>query len=127
MAEFSQKTLNTISAFTNSMGLPTVPGPDGSFSFLFERSGNLTLTSSQDGDRIVVSLGRAPVAPDAAAQLQFLSKAGRDKTRNRFLNAGVAPDGSFVFVISIEEDDFTLQELEQVLDDLISAHDSLTA
>ena len=127
MAGFSQKTLNTIEAFTTSMNLPTIPGPDGSFNFQFARAGNLSLTSSREGDRVLVSLGRTPPSPDAAAQLRFLSRAGRDKVRNKFLNSGVAPDGSFVFFVGIEEDSFTLQELEQALDDLIAAHDSLTA
>ncbi len=126
MAEFTQRTLNTIEAFASSMNLPTIPAPDGSFSFRFQRSGELNITPSTDNRRLLVNLSRMPASPDTEHQYHFLRRAGRDLTRNRFLHTGLAPDGSFVFVISIDEDRFSLQELEQTVDDLIAAHDSLS-
>ena len=50
---------------------------------------------------------------------------GLDPTTSRFLHAGVAPDGSIVFALSVDDRDIDLPTIESCLNQLIAAHDGM--
>lgn len=122
---FSVHALRSIEAFAASMELTAQPARDGSFTFVFERSGSLSLTSSDDGAETLVSLARQPTRSDPAIERRALAVAGLDPTTNRFLHAGLARDGSIVFAQAIADTAFDLPALEACLQRLIAAHDAI--
>src|SRR5437588_289428 len=125
MRGFSAMTVQTVEAFAESLGLSAVPASDGSFNFIFARSGTLSLTPSADGRRILVSLARMPHLTHAANEIRLLERAGLDSTTSTFVHAGLAPDGSHVLAIEIDELRFDLPTLETSLKTLIAHHDEL--
>ena len=122
MASFSNSALMAISSFAGSLGLTANPARDGSFTFVFERSGTFSLTPSDDGNQALVSLARIPVRTDAAMERRALARAGLNPTTSRFLHAGLATDGSIVFSMALHDTDLDLPTLESCLGELVSAH-----
>lgn len=123
MASFSTHSLRAIEAFTASLGLPPQPpARDGSFTFVFERSGKLSLTPTQDGERALVSLARMPERTDAGRERRALARAGFNPTTGRYLHAGLAGDGSLIFAIALDDGAFDLPTLEACLQELVAAH-----
>src|SRR5262245_23680644 len=103
MGTLTAASLYAIEQFATSIGLAASPARDGSFSFVFERSGTLSLTPSADGSRVLLSLARQPLRVDLAIEQQALQRAGLDATSSRFLHAGLAGDGSIVLAVSLGE------------------------
>ena len=124
MAEFAAGAQMVIEAFAASLGLPSKPARDGSYSFAFRQSGVLTLTPGSDG-RALISLARKPARPDRAAELKALAAARRDPTTNRFLHAGLATDGSLVFTIGLEAGAFDVPTLDSCFHQLVVVHASV--
>jgi type III secretion system chaperone SycN len=125
MASFSVGALRAIETFAASLGLPVRPARDGSFSFVFDRSGTLSLTPSNDGARTLVSLARVPPRHDLTVERRALDRAGLNPTTNQFLHAGLAADGSLVFAVSVEDGDISLPALESCFEQLTAAHDAI--
>ena len=122
---FSGQALQAIRALAESMGLPVQPAVDGSFSFVFERSGTLTLTSATSGERTIVSLDAPLDRLDQVAEQQLFSAAGPDLTTGRFLSTGITGDGSALFAVSLDDDDMNLPALEVVMQQLFAARASI--
>jgi type III secretion system chaperone SycN len=125
MASFSVHALRSIEAFASSMGLPAQPARDGSFTFVFQRSGTLSLTPATDGVQALVSLARMPDRLDGNLQRRALARAGLNPLTNKFLHAGVASDGSLIFAMSIEDTVLDLPTLESCFRELVAAHDEV--
>lgn len=118
---FSTRALMTIEAFAGNIGIAAMPAADGSFSFVFDRSGTLTLTCAADGTRTLASLYMRPVRMDEKREQLLLSLAGPDITTRRFLSTGVAPDGAVMFVVGIDDEEMNLPTLEICLQQLRAA------
>ena len=124
MTDMSHTVLETVQLFAESMDIEAIPANDGSFTFLFERSGALTLTNSLEGDRIHVSLMRQPFRSDTSAEHRLLDQAGFDHLTNTFLHVGLTSDGSFVCATDIEVHQFDLPLLDQAFRRLTEALDN---
>ncbi|MBC8129910.1 MAG: hypothetical protein H7Y08_06270 [Rhizobiaceae bacterium] len=122
---FSDRASQTIGLFAGSLGLSATPAADGSFSFAFERSGLLTLTASEDGERCLASLAKRPVRLDERVERRVIELAGPDPSTRRFLSAGLDRGGSVVVAVSIDDDELDLPILEACLQQLISAQSAI--
>lgn len=122
---FSNQALQTIVDFSASLGLPPEPARDGSFSFVFERSGTLTLTSSSDGERTMLSLYARPHRMDEGVEQRLMSLAGPDLTTNRFLSTGITRDGGVMFAVGIDDAEMSLPTLETCLQQLLAARTAI--
>ena len=125
MPGLSQRVVQVIESFAASMGLPARPAADGSYSFVFSRSGALSLTGSEDGERLLVSLARDPLRPDADLEWRLFSRAGFDLATQRFLHSGMSSDGSLFHVMELAEDDVDLPSLDAALRRLMEAFEEL--
>lgn len=117
---FSPQALQTIEGFAANLGLPAMPSADGSYSFAFENSGTLTLTSAQDGERTLLSLFMRPHRLDWTVEQKIMSLAGPDITTNRFLSAGLLSDG-VMFAVSVDDAEMSLPTLETCMQQLLKA------
>ena len=118
---FSNQALQAIEAFAGSLGVPLTPAPDGSYSFVFERSGTLTLTSASDGERTLVSLAVRPHRLDQEIEARLLALAGPDMTTERFLSTGLTRHGEAMFVVSIDDGEISLPVLETCMQQIFAA------
>lgn len=125
MPSFSVHALRSIEAFAASMRLPARSARDGSYTFVFERSGTLSLTPAQDGMQVLVSLARRPERSDAALQRRALARAGLNPSTSRFLHAGLGNDGSLIFAIGIHDTALDLPTIEDCFRELVAAHDEI--
>lgn len=118
---FSTQALQSLESFAASIGLPLTPAADGSYSFVFERSGTLTLTSAEDGQRTLLSLAARPHRLDEEIEQRLLALAGPDITSERFLSTGLTRNGEAMFVVSIDDGDISLPTLETCMQQLFAA------
>jgi hypothetical protein len=123
---FSNQALRAIETFAANMGLAAQPAADGSYSFIFERSGTLTLTSASDGERTLVSLMGAPGRMDEEIESRLLALAGPDITTSRFLSTGLTRDGIALFAVSIDDGEMGLPILEVCIQQLLAARMAIT-
>jgi hypothetical protein len=125
MAQFSASALQVIERFAGNMGLPAIPAPDGSFGFVIERAGTLSLVASEVGTRVIVGLDRVPYRSDISMERRFLDLAGFDPTTANFVHAGMAGDGSMVLAIDFDDERFDMQSLDFAVGRLMALHDSV--
>ena len=118
---FSPQAVQAIESFAGNLGVPARAAADGSYSFRFERSGTLTLTSASDGVRTLVSLATAPLRLNPDVEYRVLSLAGPDATTGRLLSAGVTNEGAAMFAVSIDDGEMSLPMLETCLQQLMAA------
>lgn len=118
---FSSQALQAIEALAGSLGLPANPAADGSYSFVFQRSGTLTLTSAADGRRTLVSLAAQPYRLDEELERRLLELAGPDITTDRFLSTGITRKGEAMFAISVDDTEISLPTLETCMQQLFAA------
>jgi type III secretion system chaperone SycN len=123
MAQFSSGALQAIAAFAASLGLPPEAAPDGSYNFVFARSGTLSLAPSDDGKRVLICLARVPYRSDVNLEKRFLDLAGMDPTTSTFVHAAMASDGNLVLAIDLEDGRFDRHSLDLALRRLIDLHD----
>ena len=90
-----------------------------------ERSGTLSLVASEDGRRVIVSLARVPFRSNVVTERRFLDLAGLDATTGMLIHAGMAPDGSLVLAMDIDDDKIDLQSIDRSLRRLLELHASL--
>jgi hypothetical protein len=122
---FSSQALQAIHGFAANLGLPAQPALDGSYSFVFERSGMLTLTSSTDGERVLLSLFMQPSRLDEDVERRLLDLAGPDITTNRFLSVGLTRDGGALFAVGIDDAEMGLPVLDTCLQQLMAARSAV--
>jgi hypothetical protein len=125
MAGFSSTAERVVEDFAAGLGLPAIRAPDGTYGFIFERSGTLSLVASEDGRRVIVSVARVPFWSNVVTERCFLDVAGLDATTGALVHAGMAPDGSLVLAMDIDDDKFDLQSIDRSLRRLFELHDSL--
>lgn len=126
MLGLSPRVVQVVEAFAASMGLPARPSADGSFNFEFSRSGDLSLTGSEDGEHLLVSLARNPERRDPDLEQRVLSRAGFDPTTQSFLHSAMDSDGALFHVVEIAANDIDLPTLDAALRRLMEAHESLS-
>jgi type III secretion system chaperone SycN len=114
MASLSSAALVTVETFAGAMGLPARAAADGSYAFRFARSGTLSITPASD-DRVVMSLAWMPERRDASGPRQLLAAASHDPATGRYLHTGMAPDGSFVAAVNLDQRHLDLPTLDQWL------------
>jgi hypothetical protein len=122
---FSYAARQTVEAFAAGMGLPAEPARDGSYNFVFARSGTLSLSPTRDGKRVLISLSAQPRSADQAIQRRAFAMAGRDVTTNVFLQCGLARDGSIVFAVALDDGALNEQTLDASISHLKAAHEGL--
>lgn len=127
MAEFSSQAQQTIAAFAESMMMNGVPRPaaDGSYTFLFEKSGTLTLIPASDGRNVILAVGRRPAIDDVSTMRVFFGNAGLEVTSTGPLHAGIAPNGDYYYAVVIPNGRFNLPTLETALNECFAAHDAV--
>lgn len=118
---FSPQAVQAVESFAANLGLPARPAADGSYSFRFERSGTLTLTSAEDGVRTLVSLATHPLRMNEDLEARILLLAGPDRTTGRMMSAGVTKDGGAMFAVSVDDGEMSLPTLETCLQQLMTA------
>jgi hypothetical protein len=126
MGQFSMKALQVIDNFAASMGLPAIPASDGSFGFVIDHVGTLSLVASDVGRRVIVGLDRIPFRSDTAMERNLLDLAGFDPTTSTFAHAGMASDGTMILAVDFDEDRFDLQSLDYAVERLTALHDSVS-
>jgi type III secretion system chaperone SycN len=117
--------LRAVESFAAQLGLPARPAADGSFGFVFARTGTLTVTPAQGGRRIVVSLARKAARVEPALLLRLLGAGGHDPATGRLIHAGLAPDDEIHLALSFAEADFDLPALDAGFQQLAALHDRL--
>jgi len=123
---FSSQALQAIQALAASLSLPLAPAADGSYSFVFERSGTLTLTSARDGQRTLLSLAAQPYRLDEDVEQRLLRLAGPDATTDRFLSTGLTRKGEMMFAVSIDDTEISLPMLETCMQQLFAARATIS-
>ena len=126
MAEFLPQARQTILAFAESMAMSGEPkaGPDGSYTFLFESSGTVSLLPTPDGRNVMVAVGRQPIVDDEAAMLRLFMNAGLEVLTVGALHAGIAPNGDYYLATIIPNHRFDLPTLETTLNECFAVHDA---
>lgn len=122
---FSNQALQAIETFAASVGLAAQPAADGSYSFVFERSGTLTLTSANDGERTLVSLTGTPGRMDEEIESRLFALAGPDVTTGRFLSTGLTRDGVALFAVNVDDSEMDLPMLEVCIQQLLAARTAI--
>jgi type III secretion system chaperone SycN len=122
MATFSTMAKRVIESFAANMGVTARAAADHSYGFEFARSGRLSIVPSEDGERVIVCLARVPHRADTSMQRRLLNLAGFDSAGNAMVHAGMAPDGTFVLALSLEEERFDMQLLDEAFSKLSELH-----
>ena len=104
------------------MNLSAKPAADGSYTFVFSSSGTLSLTSSDDGNRLLVCLSRNPGRSYPELEWQVFSSAGLDASTQSFVHSAMSSDGDLFHVVEIEETDVELTALDSALRRLIDLY-----
>ena len=107
------------------LGLPVQAAVDNSFGFAFERSGLLTMTPSDDGERLIVSLAREQSRYDVDFEMRVLESAGFDPSTQSFLHTGLSNEGSVVVAVEIDENSADLPAIDSAVRRLIETHEAL--
>lgn len=118
---FSQQTVRTIDEFAASMHIVAHPAVDGSYSFVFERSGTLTFTSTPSGDTTLLSLHVPLPVLNEDMELLLIRLAGPEISTGRFLSAGVCRDGGAMLAVKIADEEMSLPQIETCLQQLLAA------
>ncbi len=125
MTPFSPGERHTVEGFARQLGLDARMAADGTFSFVFQSTGTLTLTPSGDGTRTIVSLSSKVGRVDGDVLHRALRRTGQDDSRGRLLHAGLAPDESLFFMTCLGENEISLPMLEDCLQQLKAALDAV--
>jgi type III secretion system chaperone SycN len=125
VASFSTTARRVIESFAANMGVTARAAADQSYGFEFARSGRLSIVPSEDGARVIICLARVPHRADASTQRRLFDQAGFDPASSAMVHAGVAPDGTFVLALNLEEERFDMQLLDEALSMLSERHDSI--
>ncbi|MEM8597755.1 MAG: hypothetical protein AAGF76_14960, partial [Pseudomonadota bacterium] len=129
---FDDRSRQTVFDFAGSMGVMARENQDGSFTFTFEKTGDLSLLASGDervGNEgpIVMSLSREQARDNPALMLELTRLSGFEPSTNFSLHAGRARDGSIVLSMAIPRDQFDLSALENGFDRLTRHLDAAQA
>jgi type III secretion system chaperone SycN len=122
MATFSTMAKRVIESFAANMGVTAQAAADHSYGFEFARSGRLSIVPSEDGERVIVCLARVPHRADTSMQRRLLNLAGFDSAGSAMVHAGMALDGTFVLALSLEEERFDMQLLDEAFSKLSELH-----
>ena len=125
MVPFSTMARRVIELFAANMGVTAQAAADHSYGFEFARSGRLSIVPSEDGQRVIVCLARVPHRADTSMQRRLFNLAGFDAVSNAMVHAGMAPDGTFVLALDLEEERFDMQLLDEALSMLSELHHSI--
>ncbi|KAB0676835.1 hypothetical protein [Aureimonas leprariae] len=122
---FTPAARRTIEGFAAQLGVETREAADGSHSFRFDRSGQLTFTAGANG-RAVISLARRPDVAGEATERRVLGLARPDAGGRSFLHAGMTRDGTVIFALAMDEADLDLPAIETALQRLLAAQAAIT-
>lgn len=124
--QFNSQFRQTIEAFAASMQFPSMPpaARDGSYTFVFEHSGVLSLLPASDSGEVVMALGRKPISDGEAFLRGFLLQASLEYLTTGPLHAGMTGDGLYCYATRVPADEFDLSTLEQNLKHLMRAHET---
>lgn len=125
MAQFPHRARQQVEAFAENLGLVAKPAPDGSYGFIFAKSGLLSFVASQDEARVVVCLVRPSSQVNLSTPIRFFRLAGLDPATSNFVHAGISADNNCVLAISLEESRFDMQSIFETLSRLTDLYDSL--
>jgi type III secretion system chaperone SycN len=125
MASFPATARQVIESFAANMGVTARAAADHSYGFEFARSGRLSIVPSEDGERVIICLARGPHRADTSMQRRLFDLAGFDPASGAMVHAGMAPDGTFVLALNLEEERFDMQLLDEALSTLSERHDSV--
>lgn len=119
--QFSTASQHVIEAFAANMGITAQTAADNSYAFVFAQSGVLTIIPSEDGQRIIICLALDKHKIDPLFHDRFIRLGGPDFHLGIMLHTAMGENGSFVLATSIDQADFTLQLLDQIVFTLIDS------
>lgn len=122
--QFDNQPLHVIREFASELNLPFQAARDGSFNFVFQSTGELSVTASPDGRRIFISLARLARPSDDQILHRTLQQSGFNPTTNRLIYSGLDAGGKILFAISVLQTDFDLPQLKDCFEALSRAHDA---
>ncbi len=125
MAQMSPGATSAVSSFAGSLGLEARPASDGSYNFIFERLGTLSIAAAEDGRTAIIALSRQPRTNAATSELSLLAQAGFSMAYNRIVHAALAADGSHVLAVEMDDTALNLPELDDALRVLGNLHDAV--
>lgn len=122
---FSNASLHAIETFASRIGIPAVPASDGTFSFRFQQSGDLSFLPSIDGRRLIISLVQGQNYSNPVRELRALSAAGADPVTGHNLYAGMTANGAIVLSFALNDAEIDIPTVQRCVDYLISTHAKL--
>lgn len=125
MAQFSNRARIAIERFAETLGCAARAAADQSYGFSLSRSGTLTFLPTEDGNRIIVALGRQPNRSDLGLQLRFLALAGPQSGSATFVHAAMTADETMVLATDIDDEGCDVQSLDQAVSRLIELQQSV--
>jgi hypothetical protein len=115
MPPLSMLARKAIDSFAAKIGVTARAAADHSYGFEFFSLGTMSILQSEDDDRVIVSLARVSNRNDALMQKRLLNLAGFDSQSGITVHAGIAPDGTYVLALALDEKDFDEQSLNEAL------------
>lgn len=124
-AGLSEASGRTIERFAAQLGIEARPASDGSYSFRFDRSGDLSFTPSRSGRHVVVNLQCEKPGLDRTSQYRALQMAGPDASTGRFLHVGMLGETGIVLAVVLDESELDLPLIETSIQALLTAQSAL--
>lgn len=117
MFTFTPTQQGEIRRFAALLGVDALAASDASFSFEFERLGQLTIQPA-DQDRAIISLSRRIAFPSTAMLETALHRAGLDPIEGFMMHASLSDDGDLIFSRDLPASGLSSAELDTALTQL---------
>ena len=124
MPDLSLSGRSTVESFASNLGLDARPAADGSYNFVFERLGTLSIMPTDREAGALIALTRAPRSNSADYERKLLAAGGIDPDTNELIYSAITEDGSHVFAVDFDEARWSLPELDGTLGRLAGFHDA---
>lgn len=114
MAKLGSSAVATVRQFAAQMDIDAYEAPDGAYSFDFERSGRLSILTSDEG-RVIVSLTARVVLGDIRGYARLAVLGGYDQDRDQLIHCGLNRSDQAVLAVQCDSPDFSLPWLTESL------------
>jgi hypothetical protein len=114
-----------IESFVQSLGLAAQPAMDGSYNFVFERLGSLSVVPTEREQGTIIALSRPARTPGMDVERRLLAAGGVDRATNRLIYTAIGADGSHIIAVDFDESHWSLPNFDETLRFLIGVHESI--
>lgn len=125
MAELSMSAKSVIGSFAADLGVDAGAAPDGSYNFVFERMGTLSIMPTDRDPGVVIALARQPQTHSSDYERRLLAAGGIDRATNKLIYTAIAGDGSHIIAVDFDETRWSLPELDETLRFLQGLHNAV--